>query len=162
MAPHIPKKSVGKQPAITTAFKKRGSSRRLVLESSESESDAEDTEFVPNPVPVRRGRPPKQAAPEVEPLFSDDHPEETFSMYISKSKMHIPMVYFHSVCDWLDEHATFHDTSTEKGAKEELLHLQSVWAGKVLTDVASLKRLSTEVKSIIGVRWAWGDKSTLT
>ena len=147
------------QPRITSLLT-RHHKRTIACSDDDSDGDVEEEqpiveeEDAPD-TPKRRGRPKK--AKEIIVIFDDEYVEVAFSMYISKAKEHIPLIYFHSVCDYLDENMTMHDTSTEKGKREENLHIQSIFTAHILTDDASIKKLVTEIKTVIGVRW--GDKS---
>ena len=170
--PKTTAKSKGKQPKITahlTASQRRRA--RRIAESSESESeddvrvardtgnvdsDNESVEEVAAPKP--RGRPRKTPAQTVEPIFdADKYPEQKFSMYVSQAKTHVPILWFQQICDWLDANVNVHDTSTERGAKDDWLHVQSVWGGNCLADAKIIARIVGELKHVIGVRW--GDKS---
>ena len=160
-----PKKTPGKgkQPTIRQALTGTQKRRiRRIADSSddESEADVDDDAHVdvaaPVPATKPRGRPRKAPQAAAVPLFDESNPEVNFGMYNSKSKEHVPLVWLHSVADYLDEYTTLHDTSTERGKKEDWLHIQSVFGAHILTDAATLKRFVTEIKGVIGVHWGDG------
>ena len=113
-----------KQPKITKLLGKRGRDPNADEADDDDEDENEEEEQV-TPVKRGRGRPPKVAAVPAASLFDDSLPDWDFSLTISKKKAHIPLVWFNAVTDWQEERCVKYDTSTERGGKEENLHIQS-------------------------------------
>ena len=77
-------------------------------------------------------------------------------MYLAKAKDHIPFDWFNATCDYLEQNVDTYDGSTELGKKESNLHGQFVFGANCHSDEGTLKRISTEIKAVIGVRWGDG------
>lgn len=150
-------KSNGKQPAITSFVNKKKKQRRIPDSSDDASSESDSIVEEPLTIGRKRGRPPAAPPPPPAPLYDDSLPLVEFSCYITKSKHHIALGMFNAACDYFDANMTYYDASTEKGAKEELLHVQAVFGAHVIADEQNIKRIVTELKAAMGVRW--GDKS---
>ena len=74
-------------------------------------------------------------------------------MYLAKAKDHIPFDWFNATCDYLDAKVDTYDDSTELGKKENNLHGQFLFGANCHADEGTIKRIVTEIKAAIGVRW---------
>ena len=159
-----PKKTNTTSPVVRSTRK-----HRRIPESEDEEDDGsvyfgdeheEDEEDDVVPIAKRpRGRPPKNTPSTPDPpLFSASYDEAVFSLTLEKRGAHLPMVWFHSVSDYLDTKSELYDCSTEVGPKAGNLHLQCVFVARCLTDVASIKKIVMELKGACNTRWGDGSK----
>ena len=155
----MPPKGKSKQPTITAALtgssKKRAKTVRRIAASSESECSDDEVEEV-TPTKRGRGRPRKEEAKELKPLFDKSYDKSAWSLCVEKKGTHLPMVWFNAVCDWLEAKMELYDASTEIGPKAGHRHLQAVGEGHVLSDEDGIKRMKNEIKASMGVRWGDG------
>ena len=149
-----PKGSTKKQPKIRTAFAK-ATTITDKNSSDDSEEDSKEDEIVQT-TPVRTKPRKQQTAAEERPVFDASYEEQELSVTIEKKGGHLPLVWFNSICDYLDEKANLYDCSTEVGPRAGHLHLQGVVTANCLVDEPSLKKIKNEMKTAMNLRWGDG------
>ena len=144
-----------RQPKSTTVLTSRGGDitkkkNRRVIDVTDDEEDASVAVDLP---PARgRGRPRKTPV-EKPPLYNETlYDANAFSLCVEKKGEHLPLVWFTSVCDYLNANAREFDASTEVGPRAGHLHLQAWFEAHVPTDIVSQKALVAEIKIACNTR----------